>query len=123
MLVARKWTYPRKTGPGRPTVQPEVEKLVLKLMEQNPNWGSDRIVGALANLHIEISDSTVDNIRKRNGILPAPQRMKQTTWRQFLKAHWEGLMAADFFTTEVVCWRGLLTYYSLFIIELRSRLV
>jgi putative transposase len=104
-------------------VDPEVEKLVLKLMEKNPSWGSDRIVGASANLHYEISDSTVDNIRRRNGIEPAPQRAKHTTWRQFLKAHWEGLIAADFFTTEVLCWKGLVTFYTLFVIELRSRLV
>jgi hypothetical protein len=74
ILVARKWTYPRKAGPGRPSVAPEVERLILKLMEENPSWGSDRIVGALANLHVQISDSTVDNIRKRNGILPAVPR-------------------------------------------------
>ena len=80
-------------------------------------------MGALANLRIQISDSTVDNIRKRNGIAPAPERVKQTTWRQFLKAHWGGLIAADFFTTEVLSWRGLITYYTLFVIELRSRLV
>src|ERR1051326_3831525 len=83
MLVARKWAYPRKASPGRPPVKPEVEKLVLKLMEDNPSWASDSIVGALANLHIQISDSTVDNIRKRNEIPPAPERVKQTTWRQF----------------------------------------
>ena len=100
-----------------------MEKLVLKLMEDNPSWGSDRIVGALANLHFQLSDSTVDNIRKRNGIPSAPERVKQTTWRQFLNSHWEGLIAADFFTTEVLCWRGLVTYYTLFVIELRSRLV
>jgi transposase InsO family protein len=100
-----------------------VEKLVLKLMAENPSWGSDRIVGALANLHIRISDSSVDNIRKRNGIPSAPDRVKQTTWRQFLKAHWDGLIAADFFTTEVLSWRGLVTYYTLFVIDLRSRLV
>ncbi len=123
VLIARKWTYAKKTGPGRPPVAPELEKLVLKLMTENPSWGSDRIVGALANLHYEISDSTVDNIRKRNGIPPAPQRSKNTTWRQFLKAHWEGLIAADFFTTEVLCWNGLITFYTLFVIQLRSRLV
>ena len=123
VLVARKWTYPTKATPGRPPVDPEVEKLVLKLLEENPSWGSDRIVGALANLHIQISDSTVDNIRKRNGIPPAPERVKQTNWRQFLKAHWAGLIAADFFTTEVLSWQGLVTYYTLFVIELRSRLV
>ena len=123
VLVARKWTYAKKSGPGRPPIEPELEKLVLKLMTENPSWGSDRIVGALANLHYEISDSTVDNIRKRNGIPPAPERSKNTTWRQFLKAHWEGLIAADFFTTEVLCWKGLITFYTLFVIELRSRLV
>jgi len=88
VLIARELTYPRKAGPGRPSVDPEVMRLVLKLMEKNPSWGSDRIVGALANLHLQISDSTVDSIRKRNGILPAPQRVRQTTWSQFLKAHW-----------------------------------
>jgi hypothetical protein len=66
-----------------------VEKLVLKLLEENPSLGSDRIVGALANLHIQISDSTVDNIRKRNGIPTAPERERKTTWRQFLNK-WPG---------------------------------
>jgi putative transposase len=122
-LVAQKWTQPRTPGPGRPPVDPEVEKLVLKLMLENPTWGSDRIVGVLANLHLEISDSTVDNIRKRNGIPPAPERGRNTTWRHFMKVHWEGLIAADFFTTEVLCGQGLVTFYTWFVIELRSRLV
>src|SRR5262249_55306085 len=119
VLVARKWAYPSKAAPGRPPVNPEVEKLVLRLIEQNPSWGSDRIVGALANLHIHLSDSSVDNIRKRNGMTPAPQGVRQTSWRQFLKTHWEGLIAADFFTTEVLSCQGLVTYYTLFVIELR----
>jgi hypothetical protein len=72
---------------------------------------------------LEISDSTVDNIRKRNGIPPAPERGRNTIWRQFMKAHWEGLIAADFFTTEVLCGHGLVTFYTWFVIELRSRLV
>ncbi len=37
-----------------------------------------------------------------NGLPAAPARVKQTTWRQFLKAHWDGLLAADFCTTEVL---------------------
>ena len=39
---------------------------------------------------------------KENGIDPAPERGKRTTWSQFLKAHWNVLAAADFFTVEVV---------------------
>jgi transposase InsO family protein len=85
--------------------------------------GSANVYDSLGEAYRQISDSTVDNIRKRNGIGPAPERVKQTTWRQFLKAHWDGLVAADFFTTEVMSWRGLVTYYTLFVIQLRSRLV
>ncbi len=45
------------------------------------------------------------------------------TWRTFLRAHWPALLAADFFTTEVWTVRGLVTYYTLFVIELHSRRV
>ena len=41
----------------------------------------------------------------------------------FLKVHWRSIVAADFFTVEVWCWRGLVTYYVLFIIELAKRIV
>jgi len=121
VLIAKKWTYARTNPLGRPGVTPELEKLVLKLIEQNPTWGSNRIVGALDNLGCTLSDSTIDNIRQRHGFDPAPVRRKTTTWRSFLKAHWETLIAADFFTTEVLTWNGLFTFYTFFVIELRSR--
>ena len=76
--------------------------LVLKMITENASWGSDRIVGALANLGYQISDSTVDNIRKRNGLAPAPERGKHTTWRQFLKAHL-GLQGESALGTEHGC--------------------
>jgi len=65
-LVTRKWTYEKKAGPGRPPIDSDVEKLVLKLLAENLTWGSQKIVGALKNLGHSISDSTVDNIRQRN---------------------------------------------------------
>ena len=123
ILVAKKWTFARTNPVGRPPVDPELEKLVIKLIQENPTWGSNRIVGALGNLGLTVSDSTVDNIRQRNGLDPAPFRRKNTTWRRFLQAHWETLIAADFFTTEVLSWNGLVTFYTLFVIDLRSRSV
>ena len=45
------------------------------------------------------------------------------TWRTFLRTHWRVLFAADFFTTEVWTLRGLVTYYTVFVIELHSRRV
>jgi putative transposase len=79
VLVARKWTFARTNSLGRPPVNPELEKLVVKMLQENPSWGSNRIVGALDNLGFTLCDSTIDNIRRRNGIAPAPIRGKHTT--------------------------------------------
>jgi hypothetical protein len=45
------------------------------------------------------------------------------SWRTFLAAHWGAIAAADFFTTEIWTLRGLVTYYTLFVIDLASRRV
>jgi putative transposase len=52
-------------------VAPELEKLAVKLIQDNRTWGSNRIVGALANLGYPLSDVTIENIRRRNGLDPA----------------------------------------------------
>ena len=41
----------------------------------------------------------------------------------FLKAHWKAIAASDFFTVEVWSWRGLITHYVLFVIDLATRRV
>ena len=41
----------------------------------------------------------------------------------FLAAHWDGLMAADFFTAEVVTVRGLVRHTVFFVMELKTRRV
>jgi transposase InsO family protein len=119
-LIARKWTYPRK-GPGRPRVLAEITELILCMAREDPSWGYDRLQGALANLGHTVSSSTVANILKRHGIEPAPARGKRTSWRTFLKAHWDVMAATDFFTIEVWTSRGLVTYYILFVIQLATR--
>ena len=43
------------------------------------------------------------------------------SWKDFLAAHMSVLAGADFFTVEVLKWRGLVTYYVLFFIHLESR--
>jgi putative transposase len=64
---------------GRPQVNQELEALVVRMAQENRSWGYDRIAGALHHLGYTISDQTVDNILKRHGIPPAPERKKTTT--------------------------------------------
>ncbi len=50
-LIARKFDgSKRRRLPGRPRVDRHIEGLVVRLARENPSWGYDRIVGALANL-------------------------------------------------------------------------
>jgi len=84
------------------------------MARENPSWGYDRIQGALTNIGHVVAPNTVKNILKRHGIEPAPEREKRTSWKTFLKAHWDVMAATDFFTVEVWTPRGLMTYYVLF---------
>jgi transposase InsO family protein len=90
---------------------------------ENSSWGYDRILGALANLGHPLPDQTVGNILRRHVIEPAPQRSKTTTWKEFIHRHMDVLAGTDFFTVAVLTWRGLVTYYVLFFIQLDSRRV
>src|SRR6476469_4649243 len=120
-LVARKFDGSRQRSyPGRPRVSPEIEELVVIFARENRGWGYDRIVGALANLGHPVSDQTVGNIPRRYGIAPAPKRSQNTTWKDFIAAHMAVLAGTDFFTVEVLTWRGLVTYYVLFFLHLET---
>jgi transposase InsO family protein len=123
-LVAQKFDgAQQRKAPGRPTIDQELEALVVRMARENRSWGYDRIVGALANLGYTISDQTVGNILKRHGMAPAPARKTTTTWKEFIRTHLDVLVATDFFTAEVWTLGGLVTYYVLFFIHLGSRKV
>jgi Integrase core domain len=119
-LIARKWTY-ATSRPGRPGLQLEIRRLVVRMATDNPSWGYTRIQGALKNLGHRVARSTIAKTLKEQGI--PPSRERPMAWRTFLRAHWHALFAADFFTTEVWTVHGLVTYYTLFVIELHSRRV
>ena len=124
-LVAQKWDYSdrREKQPGRPRIRQIIVDLILRFAKENTTWGYDRIQGALANVGYCISDTTVKNVLKAHGVEPAPERKHQTTWATFLKAHWDVLAAIDFTTIEVWTKGGLVTFYLLFVMELKTRRV
>ena len=108
---------------GRPRIDRAVEELIVRMAKENPDWGYDRIVGALANLGYKVSDQTVGNVLQRHALPPAPERKRTTTWAAFIRIHLALLAGTDFFTVEVLTLRGLVTYYVLFFIHLESRKV
>ena len=101
-LIAKKFDGSKKRNAlGRPSVDRELEHLIVRLATENRDWGYDRIAGALANLGRAVSEQTVGNILKRHGIPTAPERKKTTPWKEFIRSHQEVLAATDLFTTEV----------------------
>jgi transposase InsO family protein len=124
-LIAQKWDYSDRRGkaPGRPKVPDDLVQLVLRMANENPTWGYDRIQGALANLGLHVSDTTVGNILRENGIEPVRERKHRTAWKTFLQAHWDSIAAVDFTTVEVSTRNGLVTFYILVVMRLKSRRV
>jgi hypothetical protein len=63
--------------------------------------------GLLANLGHQLSDQTVGNILGRHDIEPAQNESQTTTWKDFIRRHMDVRAGSDFFTVEVLSWRGL----------------
>ncbi len=100
-----------------------IRGLVARMALENERWGYTRIVGELTKLGHTVSRSTVRRILKEQGIDPAPERSRRMPWSKFLKAHWEAIAAADFFTVEVWSSVGLIRYLVFFVIDLPTRRV
>jgi putative transposase len=117
-LVAGAWTYPHRQT-GRPPLNPEVQRLIVRLAKENPTWGYQRIKGELQRLGVRVSATAIRTTLRRYGLDPAP-RPASTSWRAFLRRQAAGIVACDFFTADTVWLRRL---YVLFFIELDTRRV
>ena len=117
-LIARHWTYPH-ARPGRPPIARQLRDLVLRLARENPTWGHRRIQGELVGLGHQIAASTVWQLLHQAGVDPAPRRAGPS-WKQFLTAQAQTMLACDFFTVDTVFLKRI---YVLFFLEIASRQV
>ncbi|CAG6395218.1 hypothetical protein SCOCK_300027 [Actinacidiphila cocklensis] len=117
-LITRKWDYSkRRTRSGRPSTAGAVKALVVRLAKENPRWGCRRIQGELARLGHPVGSTTVWEILTAAGIDPAPRR-SGPTWREFLTAQAEGIVACDFLHIDLVDLRRV---YALVFLEHGTR--
>ena len=122
-LIAKKYDGSQQRRPGRPRSSREMQALIVRMAKDNPTWGYTRIRGALRNLGHRLGRNTIKRILKDHGIEPAPERGRGMPWDTFLKAHWGAIAAADFFSLEIITNAGLVRYFVLFVIDLKTRRV
>ena len=58
-LVAQKWNFVHRRGPGRPRMMRGISELIVRMAQENPTWGYTRIQGALANLNHRVGRGTI----------------------------------------------------------------
>jgi len=117
-LVRRKWAaFGRRRGPGRPTLDAEVQKLILRMANENPKWGCVRVRGELLKLGHVVSATAIRNLLRRNRIGPAPLRSR-LSWKAFLRAQASAIVLTDFFSVDTVFLKRL---YVLLYMELATR--
>ena len=104
---------PRQFGNGGadPAIRPREPKLGLRPDRGSTGQRGKRCVGPDSR---QRSPSARDRAAKRT---------QTTTWKDFIQSHMAVLAGADFFTVEVLTWRGLATFYVLFFIQLETRRV
>src|SRR5258705_11551298 len=78
------WSWKSRRGGGRPTVPPEIHKLIREMSIANPLWGAPRIHGELLKLGINIGQTSVAKymVRRRH---PPSQG-----WKTFIRDHADG---------------------------------
>jgi len=107
---------------GRPRTPDELRQLVLRMASET-GWSAERIHAELHKLGLaSISESTVRNILRADGIEPAPQR-SQGTWSQFVQRHAATLWGCDFFTQKIFTMRGFVDCFVFFFLHVGTRRV
>jgi putative transposase len=82
-LIARKYDGSDKRQLGRPRTPSYIESLVLRMAEENRDWGYRRIQGALSNLGHELARSTIADILGGTGLSRRPSGKAKPRGKNF----------------------------------------
>jgi putative transposase len=115
--VARRWPYPRRQG--RPPTQARLRRLIVRLAKENETGGYRRIPGRTQAARYRHRPEHRVSILRESGIDPAPRRAG-SSWKEFLRAQAEGIIACDFISVDSVFLRR---FYVLLVVEIATRRV
>ncbi len=110
------WRWKSK-GRGRPRLPMEIQRLIVKMAEENSTWGEERIAAELLlKIGVRVSPRTVRRYMPRH---PGTQdRLGSQQWMTFVKTHAKAILACDFLVTVTANFRIL---YVLVIMEIGNR--
>ncbi len=109
------WRWRSRSRLGRPRLPPEVRALIVRLANENPLWGTERIRGRAAEAWHRGECSLDPALRRSRSNRPPSQ-----TWRTFLRNELAGIWAADLFVVQTLTFK---TLYVLFFIRHQRRRV
>jgi putative transposase len=97
------WRRRSRRGSGRPRIAREARDLIVRLAQENPDWGAPKI-------HAELQKLGFYDRGANGGSLRAPLVRRghpERKWLAFLRNHREVIAAMDFFTVPTVTFRVL----------------
>ena len=95
------WRWKSRRRPGRPSVTPEIRRLIREMSLANPLWGAPRIHGELLKLGIDVGQTSVAKYMARR------RRPPSQGWRTFLRNHADGIASIDLFVVPTISFRLL----------------
>ncbi|MCP4342245.1 MAG: helix-turn-helix domain-containing protein, partial [Desulfobulbaceae bacterium] len=94
----------RRRRPGRPVIEPEIQRLIRRMSRQNGLWGAPRIHGELLKLGVDVCQTTVAKYMVRR-VGPPSQH-----WGTFLRNHVRELVPSEIFLRLIRSFRTLITW-------------
>ena len=98
---ARFWRWKSRRRAGRPSLPPEIRRLIWEMSLANPLWGAPRIHGELLKLGIDVGQTSVAKYMARR------RRPPSQGWRTFLLNHADGIASIDLFVVPTISFRSL----------------
>jgi transposase InsO family protein len=90
------WRWKSRRRAGRPSVTPEIRRLIREMSLANPLWGAPRIHGELLKLGIDVGQTSVAKYMARR------RRPPSQGWKRFFLNHADGIASIDLFVVPTI---------------------